>query len=64
MKPKIMVSSTIRDLFEERRHIVDVITSLKSEPLYAEGLGSAGAVPYDVCKKWALTCDIYVCILT
>ena len=65
-KIKIFISSTMRDLKEERTTVEDAVRDLRDLPfeaLRAETIGAQSASPEEVCLMMAQQCDIYLLIL-
>jgi hypothetical protein len=60
---RVMVSSTILDLEQERNAIRGVLESLGFEALMSETQGSHGIPPKELCLRLARECDIYVLII-
>jgi Domain of unknown function (DUF4062) len=60
---RVMISSTIKDLFEERRAADRAIRSLKLEGLRSEIIGSRPYTPKALCQLWAEQCNAFILII-
>jgi hypothetical protein len=59
---RVMISSTIKDLGEERRAAERAIQSLKLDKLRSETIGSRPYTPKALCKLWAEQCNAFILI--
>ena len=60
---KIFISSTMKDLQEERKVIDQAISQLRFQALRAETIGAQAVSPREACLMMAQECDIYLGIL-
>jgi Domain of unknown function (DUF4062) len=59
---RVMISSTIKDLGEERRAADRAIRSLDLEGLRSETIGSRPYTPTALCRLWAEQCNTFILI--
>jgi len=60
---RVMISSTIEDLREERAAVDAAVTSLGLERFRSEMTGSVAMSSYELCIEMAQTCDVFVLIV-
>jgi len=58
----VMISSTVRDLVQERDAVARAISALGLEGFQAETFGSLPYNPRDVCASMAQQCDVFILI--
>jgi|KBSSwiStaDraftv2_1062776.scaffolds.fasta_scaffold16657_3 hypothetical protein len=59
---RVMISSTIEDLREERKAAERAIHSLSLKGLRSETIGSRPYTPLRLCKLWAEQCNVFILI--
>jgi hypothetical protein len=60
---RVMISSTISDLVQEREAAERAIRRLKLEGLRSETVGSLPTTPRELCALWAEQCRIFILII-
>jgi len=60
---KVFISSTMKDLQEERKLIDQAISQLRFQALRAETIGAQSVSPREACLMMAQECDVYLGIL-
>ncbi len=60
---RVMISSTVEDLQQERKAVDEAIASLEGQRFRSEMMGSEPGTPRQVCEEMARTCDIFVLII-
>ena len=60
---RVMISSTIKDLGEERKAAERAIRSLHLEGLRSETIGSRAYTPKALCQLWAEQCNLFILII-
>lgn len=60
---RVMISSTVRDLAEEREAVDRAIRRLNLEGFRAETIGSRPYTPKALCALWAEQCNIFILII-
>jgi len=60
---RVMISSTVKDLVQEREATERAIAGLHLTGFRAETFGSVPGTPEETCAAWAQQCDIFVLII-
>lgn len=60
---KIMISSTVNDLMDERDAVEIAINNFRFHRFRSESMGSLSRSPQEVCDEMARECDIFILIV-